>query len=305
LVGFVPDGSQLVIEQRERGLVSGFHRLKYRELKFAVKPGTKPETIVPSKPRTVNLDAGDTYGYAFAADGKSFRTLSIVTSARGVIQKIVVSSVDAATGRTQKVLMTAEGEFQGYGLSPQGERLAVITIDGNVEVFDVDSGKKLWSKENHLRDLVESTQGLLQLTVAFSPDARRLVVCGQRVIPTVLNATTGESLPKLENLEMVDAYPSPACFSSEGRLLVLYGNQYIASKAPTSFGQKAGVMWNPGNQFLRVWDTATGKLLRQWNQAPTGVAFHPSKPILAIVERNGENLTRVGLWDFAAEPAKK
>ena len=57
---------------------------------------------------------------------------------------------------------------------------------------------------------------------------------------------------------------------------------------------------------LGVWDTDTGKLLKAWDEhAPAGVAFHPTRPVLAILERNGENTTRLGLWDFAAEVEKK
>jgi hypothetical protein len=57
---------------------------------------------------------------------------------------------------------------------------------------------------------------------------------------------------------------------------------------------------------MGVWDTDSGKLLKRWDgQIPSGVAFHPTKPILAILEPNGENTTRLGLWDFSAEVEKK
>src|SRR5262249_22931984 len=60
-----------------------------------------------------------------------------------------------------------------------------------------------------------------------------------------------------------------------------------------------------GGRYLSVWETETGKQLRQWSGSPTAVAFHPSKPILAIFEPNGDTATRIGLWDFAADAEKK
>jgi hypothetical protein len=32
----------------------------------------------------------------------------------------------------------------------------------------------------------------------------------------------------------------------------------------------------------------------------TAVAFHPTRPVLAVLEPNGAQ-TRLGLWDFAAD----
>lgn len=63
---------------------------------------------------------------------------------------------------------------------------------------------------------------------------------------------------------------------------------------------------SPAGEFLNVWDTRTGKLVKSWPANFPVVAFHPTKPILAVLEHNGQNQTRLGLWDFAAEvPAKK
>jgi hypothetical protein len=53
-----------------------------------------------------------------------------------------------------------------------------------------------------------------------------------------------------------------------------------------------------------VWDTQTGKVVKSWNRSPQ-VAFCPTRPVLAVLEQNGESGTRVGFWDFAAEVEKK
>ena len=56
--------------------------------------------------------------------------------------------------------------------------------------------------------------------------------------------------------------------------------------------------------MLGVWDTTTGKMLKEWRLPDLGaerVAFHPTWPVLAVVEPNGAMNSRLGLWDFAPE----
>ena len=312
LVGVFGGGKELVTEQRERDLVSGHHRVVFLPVNPKVKTVVGDEAV----PRTVDLDAGDTHGYAFSADGKTFRTLAFTTTAEGGIRTITVTSVDASTGKTLKTLMTAEGVFEGYGLSCHGERLAVVTSAGDVTVYDADSGKRLWSKEKHIADLPGlTTRERRYFMVVFSPDGRRLVVGGQRLKPSVFDAEKGEPLANLEGIEFSEALAAPACLSRDGRLLVLYGQQMTAKRTKgTGYGDRFGgksdspreqASWSYGPPYVSVWDTDTGKLLKQWSHKPTAVAFHPTKPILAIVEPNGEQKTRVGLWDFAAEAEKK
>ena len=60
----------------------------------------------------------------------------------------------------------------------------------------------------------------------------------------------------------------------------------------------------PRPKYLTVWDTRTGKALKTWPGTPL-VAFCPTRPILAMAERNGDGDTRLGFWDFAADVEKK
>jgi RNA polymerase sigma factor (sigma-70 family) len=305
LVGFAPGGKALVTEQRERDLVSGLHRLRF----MAVDLGPKTLTVDHLEPRVVDLDTDDTDGYHFAAVGKTFRTVSPPLGPGGT-RRVTVTSVGAATGKTLAALATAEGEFRAWKLSARGELLAVVTPKAEVSVYDAASGKVLWTKV--AKPLVSSHRGrddYAIFSLEFSPDARRLVAGGQMVQPVVFDAATGAELPKLEGAEMVDAYPAPACFTGDGRLLVLSGAGYTVKEAappgPGGFGPPPQKSITRSGQFLCVWDADTGKLLKRWSQRPTAVAFHPSKPVLAILEANGENTTRLGLWDFAAGTEKK
>jgi hypothetical protein len=84
-------------------------------------------------------------------------------------------------------------------------------------------------------------------------------------------------------------------------LLALRGNIREPSKkgGTPSFGRPI-----PARSFLTVWDAQTGKVVKTWNRG-AHVAFSPTRPVLAMIERNGESDTRVGFWDFAAEVEKK
>ena len=231
----------------EYDLVSGLHRLRHVSI---MRDKDHPGQLVTGTTRTVSLDAGETHGYGFAADGKSFRTLAFTTAAGGGIHKIVVTSVDAESGKTLKTLLTAEGEFEGYGLSDRGERLAVWTAAGDVAMYDVDAGKSLWKQEKALKfPEVTSFKGR-QHQLVFSPDARLLVVSGERARPLIFDAKSGEALPKLENIEYATSFTEPGCFSTDGRLLALHGpQQSIAKRQKAEPGVRAGGLGgrNPGH----------------------------------------------------------
>ncbi len=288
LVGFTNDSKAFILEQREYDLVSGFHRLIYTSLdERAPNPGGfggGGERVT----KDVNLDADDTRGYAFVPDGKTFRTVAFALTGTKPqpTWKITVVSVDASTGKTLKSVMNIEGEFgKGHTLSPDGKRLAVIDSKEKerVVVYDVDTAKQLWSKG----PLVTEPAFGLQ----FSPGGNRLVVFSRYGQLLVFDGKTGDQLPVLDQAENLS--PTSISFSADGRLLAMSGVQ----RQRSDFG-------GYDTTFLGVWDTETGKLLKKWNRKAL-VAFHPSQPILAILEPNGESGTRLGVWDFAAEPEKK
>jgi hypothetical protein len=51
---------------------------------------------------------------------------------------------------------------------------------------------------------------------------------------------------------------------------------------------------------LTVWDTRTGKVVRTWQGEASGLAFHPTRSTLAILEAHGTG-SRLGLWQFPRE----
>jgi len=93
----------------------------------------------------------------------------------------------------------------------------------------------------------------------------------------------------------------PNKFNVNGRLLALSGTAYsIAKKVPKDLRPPDGLLLQSPRNFLTVWDTETGKVVKAWDLSAQ-YAFNPVKPILAVLEPNRDQ-TRLGFWDFSAEP---
>jgi hypothetical protein len=314
LVGFAPIGRALLTAKREYDLVSGFHWLRYESLpediEQAIKVGYTP------KVRTVDLDPNETREYAFAPDGKTFRTVGIVREPSGTATKLDVLEVDAVTGKPVKSLLKVESG--AYALSDNGKRFATANQEfTKVTVYDVDRGAKVSEYALTGPPLAELPQIEPQWrtgkqdqehpVLMLSPDGHTLLVSrsvGQNVL---VNAETGEALPELAGLKDVRVSAEPHAFSADGRLFAAPGVIYKPRTVTTRPGgfekPKEVTVWTTGPSFLAVWDTRTGKALKTWNR-PARVLFHPTQPMIAILEQNVDN-TRIGLWNFSAEAEKK
>jgi RNA polymerase sigma factor (sigma-70 family) len=299
LVGFTPDGKKVLTELREYNLLSGLHRLEFwvERQQFATLASV----------RTVNLDPTETQGYAFAADGKTYRTLAIERQASTfIVNRIQVLEVDAVTGKRLKSLLTVNAST--YALSSDGKRLAVMETkdsEDRVVVFDVDRATKLfsyalpaeWKAPNQPKAGMQTFSGAgRSSSLTFSPDGRRLIVydgigiidnesgaiggehirAGGAIGQTlVLNADTGKALPALEGVDVgqcIDIHPSPQAFTADSRLLVLSGSRYdvVKQKLKTKDPMEAEqiqMRLESQRQFLTVWDMQTGKVLKTWDRS--------------------------------------
>lgn len=316
LVGFTPNNKRVITELREYELVSGFHKLT------AWEPST--DDLVFLKPvGSVNLQPERTHGYAFALDGKTYHTVlseertirKKIEPAPGplpaeyervVIAKLTVREVNADTGKSIRTRLSVQGEFDSFQLSRDGNWLAVGQADG-VTLHDISSGKKTFTplkskakdKRNPPRPAtddefarpapVANSDFPEEVFVEVAPNGSTILATRTSEGPIMIDGKTGKVLPPLEDTEFVVVFQERGAFSSDGRLIAAVG------------GYRSRQNSGP---FLKVWDTRTGKLLKSWSTKGVTVAFHPTKPILAILEPN-EKKTRLGVWDFTADVAEE
>ncbi len=308
LVGVTPDGSRVITDIREYQLISGHHQLKWWGDRGPPPAGP---VFGPLPPRdvwivlkSVDLDLPETHGYAFASDGKAYRTVAHLRDASGDLKQLEVLDVDAATGKLRKSLLKVD--YGSHVMSANGKRLVVMETEVRYAVYDLDRGMKLRSAT--LIEPVKDAPPLQkQPTLRISPDGRFLLVLRGIGRVQVVNADAGVEMPPLEGGSSAFIYPDGNAFSDDGRLMAAAGQRYkITTKQPGDGAQKEP---SYGSDFLCVWDTQTGKAVKVWDRgrghSTARVAFNPTRPLLAILEANGDSGTRVGFWDFAAEVEKK
>ena len=142
--------------------------------------------------------------------------------------------VDAVTGGAAKSLLKTDSS--PHALSADGKRFAVFDADrSRVTIHDLDRGEKHSSAA-----LVDPEPNMpkpswTDLALAFSRDGRRLFASRGRERVYVLNADTGELLPRLEGMKEVALFSQwehaqglkpildVHAFSGDGRLLVTQG----------------------------------------------------------------------------------
>ncbi len=307
LAGFAPDGLTYVTVLREPELISGRHQLNFSTLQETQeRPGFV--SINLKSTGTVELELPEIKDYVFAADMKTFRTVALKKRSNGEATEREVLEVDARRGKSVKSLLTFNS--QKYAMSADGQHFAALDPNASqVTVFDLDRGVKLFDCSFPKYPEEEETPGLERYMV-FSPDGRRLAVSCGRGRLYIVSADTGKVMPRLEGAASYDAGLLAGAFSADGRLLAASGmthKQFAMEPKRDLLAQRdlpAERSWEIDGPFSAVWDTQTGKILKTWNHY-SEVAFCPTRPVLAIFERNGQFKTRLGFWDFAAEVEKK
>lgn len=130
-------------------------------------------------------------------------------------------------------------ELHDLAFSPCGRLLAAVGASGAVTVFDAGTGQERWRVQ--LEDPAT--------TVAFSADGRRLLVGGWSGVLTVHAAEGGARLAAFDDIGgcINDVAIDPA-----GRWVATAGGCGCASGAPL----------NPDEVGLRLWDAASGQVVR-------------------------------------------
>jgi WD40 repeat protein len=182
-----------------------------------------------------------------------------------------------------RTLRGHEAPVSSLAFSADGRRLASMSQDHVVRVWDTASGKELYSSPR------KSATGRNRPSLAFSPDGRRLALpipfAGPEFTPevevaSVEDVTTGKTLCTLKAPN--DTLVTWLLFSPDGK-------------------QVAGACEGDQDR-VRFWDAGTGRSLKALPGNPRGVtdlAFSPDGKLLATAGRDNRSRGQLMLWDIS------
>jgi RNA polymerase sigma factor (sigma-70 family) len=152
--------------------------------------------------------AGSVYNLCFSPDGKK---LALTTFDSNMpMNEPLIQLVDAATGKVERTV--ARGRFDRVVFSPNGRTLAGSGMDAKVHLWDVTTGKELWSATN-LNAIA---------SLAFAPDGRTVAAGTYYENEVVLyDAATGRQVRRLRHPSSV---VRAVVISPDSRLLAASGD---------------------------------------------------------------------------------
>lgn len=193
-------------------------------------------------------DAG--YASKFSPDGKLLTTHLDNTITLWDVSKIRDS------GKAEKLYSLTSGKLINIIFSPDGKFLAVAEENGKNKLYDVATGKEMWTHKQK------------GYSLAFSPDGKILAMAGGRKAAILIDVITGKEIKSLEYPKsMLASYshyydPWTVSFGPDGKLATLGlscpDNNVGCKRLPPS-----------------IWDIATGKLIKTLINQAESLAFSP------------------------------
>jgi len=229
-------------------------------------------------------------------------------------QPILIEAQDALhrSIQTSRVIATLYGHTSdvfGVAVSPDGTRLATLSDDGSIKIWDTTSNQELLSIPTGI------TQKNLSRFISFSPDGKRLITPAGEHLARVWNVTSGKELLALSG--HTDEILATA-FSPDGRTIATGSYDTTAklwdattgNELKTLAGHQTGIAtlaFSPDGSRLYTasdddgvafaWDVTTGKSLFSFDgeAGVESIAVSPDGTRLAT----GEFDTTVKIWDAA------
>jgi RNA polymerase sigma factor (sigma-70 family) len=244
----------------------------------------------------------------FAPDGKSLASVGTTAAP--------VRFWDLSTGR----LLREHGERRpggqyGLAFAPDGKSFAVGDIDGQIHVWDVNTGKEL----RHFRGSSAQVSVL-----AYSPDGTRLAAasCLKRLPVNVIDSEGSHIIrlwntadgKELRQLAGHTDWVNTLAFSPDGKTLVSGSDDKTVRCWDPDTGREKqqlrghqggvdSVAFSPDGKLLasageaeaiRLWEVGTGKEFKRLTHPASWVVFAPEGKTLASADREGARL-----WDVA------
>ena len=253
------------------------------------------------------------HDYDFAAPSPDGRLLAV---GRGLTH--MISLWDVAAGREKARFDNPHARLESFAFSPDSRYLALDRSNGEIAVRDLVT--------NAVRTVTPPVSEPHPLTsFAFSPDSRYFAT---NVRPA-LGKTQPTTIWLLDPWSLVAAYPGELksaqsfLFSSDGPSLILRIGESVVRwnfsprsepEQPTGHADEAwSLAFSPDGsilasgsddtdelQTIKLWDTATGRLVRGWSGGVgtvAALAFDPRGQVLASAHLNKPGEVR--LWDPA------
>ena len=220
----------------------------------------------------IDMKGYPTFGLALSPDGKTLA----YSPGHNPYEHIehVVHLIDVDSGRERTALKGHEKTIWGIAFSADGSRLATISDDYQLWIWDVSAGTVI----------KKFTDQPSQAALTFSPDGKWLLVQGTTGLPLVLDLQTEAKPWKILGEEPDDfqTHFYSAAISPDGRTIITGGD----------------------DRLIRLWNVANRKQVGAWvahDKSVGAVAFAPDGQLFASASRD----ETIKLWDAATNQLLK